>query len=507
MSALGAHGSAALFFALFLVLTIALTTIAARRTRSSSDFFAAGHRIGAGQNGLALAGDFVAASAFLGVTGIAALSGFDAIVFALATLSAWPLMLFLLAEPLRALGKYTFADVIEYRLGRADVKTWTSLATIVSIFSILTFQMAGAGAVIKLLFGLPYPWAVVAIGGFMLVYVLFGGMIATTWVQIVKIVLLVGVSLFLAGCVLASHDWSLDAVLAAAAARAGPNVLGPTGSMGALQLFSIGVATTLGVASLPQILLRFYTVPDAIVARRSMLIATLIIGFCLLLFVFIGFGTMAVLGPDVVRAADRGGNMAIPLIADHYGGPALLGFVGAVAFAAILAAVCGILLAGSAALAHDLWIGVVRRDAARPGEELRVARVATVLLTIGGVGLAVLVEGQNIFVLSALSGAIAASTIFPVMIMAIYWRGLTYAGAVAGMMAGLASALVLLYFSPLVQVAMLGRPSAVIALASPAIVSAPFAFLVTIVVSMMTPDALARERYAEIEARAAAGWR
>ncbi len=504
-AASSAHASAIGFFLLFLASTLLITWWAARRTRSASEFFAAGHRITAGQNGLALAGDFIGASAFLGVTGIAALNGFDAIVFALAMSFAWPLLLFLLAEPLRALGKYTFADVIEYRVGNAAIKGWTALATVAAIFSILTFQMAGAGAVIKLLFGISYASSVLLIGGFMLVYVLFGGMIATTWVQIIKIVLLIAVTLLLMGCVLASYGFNPSAVLAAAARRGGHKVLQPSG-MSALQLISLALASTIGVVSLPQVLLRFYTVPDTRAARRSLLYAATIVGLCVVGLTFVGFGIMAVLGADAVRAADRGGNMAIPLLADHYGGPLLLGFVGAVAFATILAAVCGILLAGSAALAHDFWIGVVRKNRAKDGEEFVAARIATVLLCIGGVALAILVEGQNIFVLSALSAAIASSTIFPALILAIYWRGLTYNGAVAGMLTGLIGALALLWLSPLVQVQILGKASGVVDLGSPAIVTVPLAFLVTVVVSKMGRSAIAQERFVEIEAAAGAGW-
>ena len=504
MSGSGAQ-NATIFFLLFVALTLSITWWAARRTRSANEFFAAGHRMTAAQNGFALAGDFVAASAFLGVTGIAALSGFNAIVFAVAMAVAWPTMLFLFAEPLRALGKYTFADVIEYRLGDSRIKGWTALVTIVSIFTILTFQMAGAGAVIKLLFGFSYTTSVALIGVFMLVYVLFGGMIATTWVQIIKMALLLVITVLLVGLVLSTFDWSPSAVLGAAAARSGPKVLGP-GGMPPLELFALGFATTIGVASLPQVLLRFYTVPDPGVARRSLLLASIVIGCCVLMFVFLGYGVMAVLGPDAVRAADRGGNMAVPLLADHYGGGLLLGFVGAVSFATILAAVCGILLAGSAALAHDFWIGVVRGGKANDAEEFRVAKIATVLLCLGGVMLAILVEGQNIFVLSAISATIAASTIFPALILSLYWRGLTYAGTVAGLVVGLAAGLLLLWAGPLVQMQMLGNPSPIVNLGAPAIITCPLSFIVTWLVSLMTDPGVSPKRYEEIAARTGAGW-
>ena len=504
MNASGAT-SATVFFVLFVALTLAITWWAARQTRSADSFFAAGHRVTTLQNGFALAGDFIAASAFLGVTGIAALSGFNAIVFAVAMTVAWPFMLFLFAEPLRALGKYTFADVIEYRLGDASIKGWTALVTIVSVFTILTFQMAGAGAVIKLLFGFSYAWSVALIGVFMLVYVLFGGMIATTWVQIIKMILLLLITLLLVGMVLATYGWSPAAVLAGAVARGGAKVLGP-GGMPPLELFALGFASTIGVTSLPQVLLRFYTVPDPAVARRSLLLSSVIIGLSVLTFVFLGYGIMAVLGPDAVRAADRGGNMAVPLLAEHFGGSLLLGFVGAVCFATILAAVCGILLAGSAALAHDFWIGVARGGKANDSEEFLVARIATVLLCLGGVSLAILVEGQNIFVLSAISATIAASTIFPTLILSLYWRGLTYRGAVAGLVVGLAGGLILLYMGPLVQMQMLGRPAPMLNLGAPAVISCPLAFLAMWLVSLFTSAGESPARYDEIEARSGAGW-
>jgi cation/acetate symporter len=505
MNGAGAR-EAIVFFVLFVASTLAITWWAARRTRSAGAFFAAGHSVTTLQNGLALAGDFVAASAFLGVTGIAALSGFNAIVFAVAMTVAWPFMLFLFAEPLRALGKYTFADVIEYRLSNPRIKAWTALVTIASVFTILTFQMAGAGAVIKLLFGVSYALSVALIGGFMLIYVLFGGMIATTWVQIIKMALLLAITLLLTGMVLANYGWSPDAVLGAAARRAGAQVLGPGAGMSPLELFALGFASTIGVTSLPQVLLRFYTVPNPAVARRSLLVASVVIGLSVLMFVFLGYGVMAVLGPDVVRAADRGGNMAVPLLAEHFGGPILLGFVGAVCFATILAAVCGILLAGSAALAHDFWTGVVRRGKADDAEELLVARVSTALLCVGGVALAILVEGQNIFVLSAISATIAASTIFPALILSIYWRGLTYAGTVAGLVAGLTAGLLCLYMGPLVQVQMLGRPAAMLNLGAPAILTCPLAFFVMWLGSILSPAGATDERYEDISARSGSGW-
>ena len=318
-------------------------------------------------------------------------------------------------------------------------------------------------------------------------------------------VLLLVITFLLLGLVLSNFGWSPSAVLGAAAERSGAKVLGP-GGMPPLELFALGFASTIGVTSLPQVLLRFYTVPDPGVARRSLLLASIIIGCSVIMFVFLGYGIMAVLGPDAVRAADRGGNMAVPLLADHYGGGLLLGFVGAVCFATILAAVCGILLAGSAALAHDFWIGVVRGGQANDAEEFRVAKVATVLLCLGGVLLAILVEGQNIFVLSAISATIAASTIFPALIMSLYWRGLTYSGTVAGLLVGLGGGLVLLYLGPLVQMQMLGQTSAIVNLGAPAIITCPLSFIVTWLVSLMTDPGVSPKRYEEITERTGAGW-
>ena len=499
-----ANTSGIVFFFLFLAASLGITIWAARRSRTSDAYLVADRRIGAAQNGLALAGDFMAASSFLGISGLAALNGFDGMVFTVGTLMGWPLMLLLLAEPLRSLGRTTPADVLALRLGGNAIKAVTVPITVIIIFAVLTFQLAGAGSVVRLLFGLPGDVSVMLIGAFMLLYVLLGGMLATTWVQIVKCVLLVGTSAVLLVMALAAFGFDPLALLGAAAAKGGDKVLAPGAGFRPIDLLSIIIGNTVGVASLPQVLQRFYTVPDARVARQSMLYATTIVGGSLLMFCLLGYAAMALIGPDAIRAADRGGNMAIPLLSAHFGGGMLLGFVAAITVATVLAAVCGIVLAGMATLSHDLWTGLLGRGNASQREQLAVARVSAVLLCAGGVMLAIAFQGQNIAFLSAVVSTIAASTNFPALVLAIYWKRLTFAGTVCGMLAGLVSSLVIIWLSPLVQVAVLHNASAPISLNGPAIITVPLAFAVTVAVSLLTGRAARPDE--EVQRRMAEGW-
>ena len=498
---MGAAGwSAAIWFVLFLAVSLAITAWAARRTRSTSDFLAAGHQVTAGQNALALTGDFVAATGFLGSAGLVALTGFDGWIYSIAGMVGWPLMAFLLAEPLRNMGRYTFTDVLATRLGSRSIRGVSALASLCFVLMFLIMQLVGAGGLVRLLFGLSYPVAVVATGAIMLSYVLIGGMLATTWVQIIKCVLLMVTAFVLGGLVLAEQGFDLAAVFAAGVARSSPAVLGPGGGVpGPLEFFSLAISTALGVASFPHILMRFYTVPDARTARRSLLFASGLIGLNMLLILVLGFGAMGLLGGAAIRAADRGGNMALPLLAERLGGTSLLGVVGAVAFATILAAVCGLAITGAAALSHDLWTGVVRRGRSRPGEQLLTARIATALICVAGVVLALAFEGQNIAFLSGLSSAIAASANFPALVLAIYWPRLTTAGTITGMLAGLGSTIVLIILSPVVQVDMLHHAAALFPLRNPGIVSIPLAFAVTVIVSLLQPRGQAEASYRNVE--------
>ncbi len=478
--------AARLLFFGFLALTLGITWWAARRTRTTDHFYAAGRSITAGQNGFALAGDYMSASSFLGISGLVALSGFDGLIYAAGGLVGWPIVVFLIAEPLRNLGQYTFADVLTVRLAQVPVRIAAAIGTLATVSLYLIAQMVGAGGLIRLLFGLPYEVAVSIVGAAMIAYVLFGGMLATTWVQIVKASLLLAGALLLTVLVLARTGYSPLQLFSAAAAENGVAVLAP-GRLVAnpLDAISLGLALMFGTAGLPHILMRFYTVPDARAARRSVFYATGLIGLFFLLTFVIGFGAMHLVGPEAIRAADPGGNMAAPLLAQHLGGTTLLGFIGAVAFATILAVVAGLTLSGAAALSHDLWVHVVRRGEAHAGEELRVARVATFALGLLAVLLGILFKGQNVAFMVGLAFAIAASGNFPALMLTLFWRGTTTAGAVAAMLVGTLTTLFLIYLSPTIQQDLLHRPAAILPLRNPALISMPLGFLAGLMVSLL----------------------
>jgi len=493
-------------FAAFIVLTLGVTWWAAKRTRNTADYLVAGHSVSAGQNGMALAGDFVAAAGFLGISGLVSLSGFDGLIYAVGGAVGWPVMMFLFAEPLRNLGQYTFADVLAYRTGNAGVRAVAALTGLVVVLIYLVMQMVGAGTLVQLLFGLPYDAAVLCIAALMLVYVLFGGMLATTWVQIIKAFLMIAAAVLLLALSFGRFDFSLTGMLREAVERGGVGVLAPGRAIsGPVEAVSVAMSLALGVASLPHVLMRFYTVPDARAARRSLFLATTIVTAFLAATFVLGYAAMAIVGPDAIRAVDRGGNMALPLLANAVGGPLLLGFVSAVSFATILAVVSGLVISGSAALSHDLWSNIVRRGRASPGERLMVARGASVLLCLAAVALGLLFHGQNIAYLVGLSTGVAASANFPVLVLAIFWPRLTAAGAMAGLLTGLLGSVVLIVLSPLVQVDVLRHTTAVIELRNPAIISVPLAFLAATAVSLATQTTRQLADYAEVERRIAIG--
>jgi cation/acetate symporter len=431
-----------------------------------------------------------------------ALSGFDGLIYSIGFLVGWPVVMFLVAEPLRNLGRYTFADVVAYRLGQVPVRIAAALGTLAVVTFYLIAQMVGAGNLIKLLFGLPYELAVVIVGVVMMAYVLFGGMLATTWVQIVKAVLLVGGALLLSVLVLARSAGNPLALFATAADRFGAKVLGP-GQLVAdpLDAMSLGLALMLGTAGLPHILMRFYTVKDARTARTSVSYATGFIGFFYLLTFVLGFGAMVVVGPEAIRAVDKGGNMAAPLLAEALGGTGFLGFIAAVAFATILAVVAGLTLSGAAALSHDVWVNVVRGGRAPEREQLVVARVATVLGGVASVLLGIVFKGENVAYMVGLAFAIAASANFPALVLSIFWRPFSTRGAQASMIVGTLSALLLIFLSPTIQVSVLGRESAPFPLRNPGIVTIPLAFLVGVAVSLLAPEPAAAARFAELQHR------
>jgi cation/acetate symporter len=490
------------FFLVFIALAIGITIWAARRTHSTEHFYAAGRSVTAGQNGLALAGDFMSAAAFLGNSGLIALSGFDGFIYCVGGIAGWPIVMVLVAEALRNLGKYTFVDVVAYRLRQGPVRIAAALGSLTVVLFYLTVQMVGAGNLIRFLFGLPYEFAVTIVGVVMLAAVLFGGMIATTWVQIVKAVLLVAGASALSVLALARFGFNPLALFDAAAARYGQAVLGPGGLLpDPMDTVSLGLALMLGTAGLPHILMRFYTVPDARTARTSVAYATAIIGFFYLLTYILGYGALAIVGREGIVSVDPGGNMAAPLLAEAVGGQAFLGFIAAVAFATILAVVAGLTLAGAAALSHDIWVNVVRHGAADSGEQLRVARGATILLAIVSIALGIAFKGQNVAYMVGLAFAIAASANFPALVLSMFWKPFTTNGAVASIVVGTATALGLIYLSPAIQIDLLKQPAAMFPLRNPGIISIPLSFAVGIVVSLLAPEQEAAAKFAAAERR------
>lgn len=490
------------FFFVFIAVTLGITYWAARRTRTTEDFYAAARSITAGQNGFALAGDYMSAASFLGIAGLVSTTGFDGLIYSTGWLVGWPIVLFLIAEPLRNLGRYTFADVVAARLRQTPVRVAAAVGTLATVIFYLIAQMVGAGGLIKLMFGLTYETAIVIVGAAMIAYVLFGGMIATTWVQIVKAVLLLGGATLLALMVLSKFGFNPAALFAAAADTYGVAMLAPGKQVAnPWDAVSLGMALMFGTAGLPHILMRFYTVPDARAARRSVFFATGLIGFFYLMTFILGFGAMVLVGPDAIRAVDKGGNMAAPLLAESLGGTPFLGFISAVAFATILAVVAGLTLSGAAALSHDLWVSVARKGEATPHEQLRVARVATVALGVIAVMLGILFKGQNVAFMVSLAFAIAASANLPALLLSVFWPRATTQGVVTSMALGTVSTLSLIWLSPTIQIDILKHATAWFPLKNPALVTIPLSFAVGIVVSLLTRDEQALAGHAAVERR------
>ena len=490
------------FFLIFVVSSLGITYWAAKRTKSTAEFYTAGGNVSGFQNGLALAGDFMSAASFLGIAGLVALNGFDGLIYSIGFLVGWPLVMFLIAEPLRNLGKYTFTDVVAYRLRQTPVRIASAIGTLAVVSFYLIAQMVGAGNLIKLLFGLDYELAVMLVGGVMLAYVIFGGMIATTWVQIIKAILLLGGTVMLAIMVLSKFGFNPLALFDAASAKYGEQVLAPGKQVAnPLDAISLGMSLMFGTAGLPHILMRFYTVPDAKAARTSVMYATVFIGFFYLLTFILGFGAMVLVGQDAIKEIDKGGNMAAPMLAEVLGGDAFLGFIAAVSFATILAVVAGLTLSGAAALSHDLWVNVVRKGYANESEQLKVARGATMLLGALAIVLGIIFKGQNVAYMVGLAFAIAASAYFPALLLSMLWRRFTTNGAVASIVVGTLSSLVLIYLSPAIQVDILNNTSALFPLKNPGLVTIPLSFIVGIVVSLLSAEQLAEEKFAEVENR------
>ncbi|CAM4137414.1 cation acetate symporter [Kerstersia similis] len=490
-------------FFVFVAATLAITWWAARQTRSTSDFYTAGGGISGFQNGLAIAGDYMSAATLLGLSSLVFASGYDGFVYTIGFFVGWPIITFLMAERLRNLGRYTFADIVSYRLDQSRVRTFAAFGSLTVVCCYLIVQMVGAGQLIKLLFGLDYPVAVVVVGVLMLVYVIFGGMIATTWVQIIKAVLLLAGGVSLAWMALAEFDFSLNTLAQRAvdAHAQGWSIMGPASLMSnPVNAVSMSLGLVFGIAGLPHILMRFFTVPNAKEARKSVFYATGFIGFFFLVVCVLGFAAIVIVGTNPAYFVDGkiggvlvgGGNMVAMHLAQAVGGNLFLGFLSAVAFATILAVVAGLALAGASAISHDLYATVIKRGQASEKQELRVSRIATVGLGIIAILLGILFEKMNVAFLVGLTFGVAASANFPVLIMAMYWKGLTTRGALYGGTVGLVTALGMIILSPAVWVTVLGHDKAIFPYDHPALFSMPLAFLTMIVVSRLDTSARAR---------------
>ncbi|XOT97083.1 cation acetate symporter [Alcaligenes pakistanensis] len=489
-------------FAAFVLATLWITKWAAARTKSVSDFYTAGGGITGFQNGLAIAGDYMSAASFLGISAAVMINGYDGLIYSIGFLVGWPIITFLLAEKLRNLGKFTFADVAAYRFRQGPIRAFAASGTLVVVLFYLIAQMVGAGQLIKLLFGLEYWVAVVLVGVLMMVYVLFGGMTATTWVQIIKAGLLLFGASFMAVMVLAQYGFSPEKLFAAAvqvktdaalaagkdavqASTIGQAIMGPGNFIkDPISAISFGMALMFGTAGLPHILMRFFTVPDAKEARKSVFWATTWIGYFYILTFIIGFGAIVLvstnprfleIGGDLIG----GSNMAAVHLADAVGGDVFLGFMSAVAFATILAVVAGLTLSGTSAVSHDLYSTLIKKGEATNEEVMRVSRTTTLILGVIAVLLGIIFEKQNIAFMVSLAFAIAASANFPVLFLSILWKGCTTRGATIGGFLGLIVALLLTMLSPSVWEATLGNPvgSAPFPYASAALFSMPLAFI------------------------------
>src|SRR3954452_3398688 len=488
--------SAILFFFLIVAVTLYITYWAAKRTRSTKEFYAAGRTISPLQNGLALAGDYMSAASFLGIAGLVALKGYDGMIYATGWLVGWPALMFLIAEPLRNLGKYTFADVVAFRLRQTPVRIASAIGGILTVLLYTIAQMVGAGALIKLMFGIPYEAAELIVGVVMLMYVLFGGMIATTWVQIVKAVLLLfGVTL-LTILVLAKFGFSPGNLYAAVSSQIGQKALEPGGLVTSpTDAISLGLALMFGLLGLPHILMRFYTVPDAKAARKSVLYATGLIGYFYIIIPIVGFGASGLVGRKVTSAVDAGGNMAAPLLSEMLGGTAFLGFIAAVAFATILAVVAGLTLAGASAYSHDIYVSVIKKGKVTEAEQMSSARKTTIVFGVCAVLLGILFKGQNVAFMVGLTFSVAASANFPALLLSIVWKRFTTWGAVFSILTGTFLALGMIIVSPTVWVDVFHYKQALIQLKNPCIISMTAAFAVGILVSLLVPEEKAQEMF------------
>ena len=533
-----------LMFLAFIAVTLGITAWASRRTGTTAEFYSAGRRITGFQNGWAVAGDYMSAASFLGIAGLIAFYGYDGFMYSVGWLVAYLTVLLLVAEPLRNTGRFTMADVLAFRLRRPVVRVVAAASTLtVSLFYMIA-QMVGAGSLVSLLVpGISFNTAIVGVGVLMLVYVIFGGMLATTWVQIVKAVLLMSGTILLSILVLARFDFSIFAFFDAVARVTGSfcadgavvNGVCPDGSApivrdftqpglyyhgrwGALSLISLGVALIFGTAGLPHILVRFYTVPSAQAARTSVVWAMILIGSFYIMTTFLGFGAATLVGKANIGIASAGRivanqNLAAPLLAREVGGEVFLSFVAAIAFATILAVVAGLTIAGSSAFAHDIWFTVVKRQQEDEREQVLVARLTAVAIGVLSILLAIGLRSLNVAFLVGLAFAVAASANVPAILLSLYWRRFNTTGMIAGMLVGLCAAVLLIVLSPAVMGIdapgaaarhLIQRPP-LFPLDNPAIVSVPLGFLAAVAGTLLRRDPVAEQAYSELNVRANTG--
>ncbi|RCG26743.1 cation acetate symporter [Streptomyces diacarni] len=515
-------------FSVFVAITLAVTVWAGRRTKDAADFYAGGRQFSGFQNGLAISGDYMSAASFLGIAGAIALSGYDGFLYSIGFLVAWLVALLLVAEPLRNSGRYTMGDVLAYRMRQRPVRTAAGVSTIiVSIFYLLA-QMVGAGALVALLLGITGETGknliVVFVGVVMILYVTIGGMKGTTWVQMIKACLLIGGTVIITFLVFHKFNYNLSSLLGAAAENSGKGAafLEPGLKYGAtttskIDFISLGIALVLGTAGLPHILIRFYTVPTAKAARKSVNWAIGIIGVFYLMTIALGFGAAALLSPKTITDSNAAGNTAAPLLAqeigggaDSTGGAVLLAMISAVAFATILAVVAGLTLASSSSFAHDLYANVIRKGNATEKEEVKAARVSAVIIGAVAIGLGIFAGKLNVAGLVALAFAVAASANLPTLLYSLFWKRFTTTGALWSIYGGLISSVLLVFFSPVVT----GKESSMFPdvdfawfpLENPGLISIPLGFLLGWVGSLFSKDEGAGgAKYAELEVRSMTG--
>lgn len=485
--------SAIVMFLVFVAGTLGITYWAAKRTKTAKDFYTAGGGITGFQNGLAIAGDYMSAASFLGISGLVYSKGFDGLIYSIGFLVGWPIILFLVAEQLRNLGKYTFSDVASYRLRQTPIRTLAALGSLATVALYLIAQMVGAGQLIQILFGLDYAYAVVMVGILMILYVTFGGMLATTWVQIIKACLLLSGATFMAVMIMYKMDFNVETLFSqAVAVKKSAAIMSPGGLVSdPISAISLGVALMFGTAGLPHILMRFFTVSDAKEARKSVFFATGFIGYFYILTFIIGFGAIVLLTghpqyfDTVKNTLIGGGNMAAIHSAHAIGGNLFLGFISAVAFATILAVVSGLTLAGASAVSHDLYANVFARGRVDEMTEMRVSKYATIALGIVAILLGIAFEKQNIAFMVGLAFAIAASANFPILFLSMFWSKLTTRGAVYGGGLGLFTAIVLVILSKAVWVDVLHNAAPIYKYGNPALFSVGIAFISIWIISLM----------------------